>query len=137
SISGNVITIDVPVQGGFGPNRPIIGGSLFNVTALSFGRNSAAPNDVYADLDATKSFDYTLANGGNPPPPPPQTGCKITGSGSIATTAGSGRFSLDAHANLKGKAAYSDGTAADFRSTRLTEVTCDQTAHSGTIRGQG
>ena len=137
TITGNTIRIDVPIQGGFGPNRPILGGSLFNVTALSAGRNST-PYDVYADLDATRSFDYALGGGGQPPPPPPESGCKATGGGTIATGAGTeGKFSLDAHVNLKGKVHYRDGAAADFRSTRLTEVTCNPTSGRATIRGEG
>jgi len=135
TISGNTIRIDVPVQGGFGANRPILGGSLFNVTALSAGRNST-PYDVYADLDATKSFDYPLSGGGQPPPPPPESGCKITGGGTIATGAGTeGKFSLVAHVSLKGKVQYRDGAAADFRSSRLTSVSC--TGSSATINGEG
>jgi hypothetical protein len=134
TISGNTIRIDVPVQGGFGPNRPIFGGTLFNVTALSAGRNST-PYDVYADLDATKSFDYPLSGGGQPPPPP-ENGCKITGGGTIATGVGTeGKFSLNAHVSLKGKVQYRDGAAADFRSTRLTAVGC--TGSSATINGEG
>ena len=135
TISGNTIRIDVPVQGGFGPNRPILGASLLNVTALSAGRNST-PYDVYADIDATKSFDYPLSGGGQPPPPPPETGCKVTGGGTIVTGPGTeGKFSLDAHVSLKGKAQYRDGAAADFRSTRLTSVSCD--GNSATISGEG
>ena len=135
TISGNTIRIDVPVQGGFGPNRPIFGASLLNVTALSAGRNST-PYDVYADVDATRSFDYPLSGGGQPPPPPPETGCKVTGGGTIVTGAGTeGKFSLNAHVSLKGKAQYRDGAAADFRSTRLTAVSCD--GNSATISGEG
>jgi hypothetical protein len=134
---GNVFRIDVPIQGGFGPNRPIFGGTLFNVTALSAGRNSI-PYDFYADLDATNSFDYRISGGGPPPPPPPETGCKVTGGGSIATGPSTeGTFSLNAHVSLKGKVQYRDGAAADFRSTRLSEVTCNTNAHSATIRGEG
>jgi hypothetical protein len=137
TIVGNTIQIDVPIQGGFGANRPIFGGTLFNVTALSAGRNST-PYDIYADIDATKSFDYRVSGAGPPPPPPPETGCKVTGGGSIATGPGTeGRFSLNAHVNLKGKVDYRDGAAADFRSTLLTEVTCNTNAHSATIRGEG
>ena len=137
TIIGNTIRIDVPIQGGFGPNRPIFGGTLFNVTALSAGRNST-PYDFYADLDGTKSFDYRISGGGPPPPPPPDTGCTVTGGGSIATGPGTeGKFSINAHANLHGKVQYHDGAAADFRSTRLTEVTCNPNAHSATIRGEG
>ena len=62
SVIGNVITIDVPVQGGFGPNRPILGTTLLNVTALSAGRGNLGTEiaDIYADVDATKSFDFPL-----------------------------------------------------------------------------
>jgi hypothetical protein len=138
SISGNVITIDVPIQGGFGPNRPILGGILHNVTALSAGRNSV-PYDFYADLDATRSFDYRVTGGlppPPPPPPPPGEGCKVTGGGAISTGPGTeGKFSLNAHVSLKGKVQYRDGAAADFRSTRLTEVTCFP--GRATIRGEG
>jgi hypothetical protein len=135
TISGNTIRIDVPVQGGFGPNRPILGGSLFNVTALSAGRNST-PYDIYADLDATKSFDYLLSGGGQPPPPPPETGCKVTGGGTIVTGVGTeGKFSLNTGVSLKGKAQYRDGAAANFRSTRFTAVTCSGT--TATLNGEG
>jgi len=135
TISGNTIRIDVPVQGGFGPNRPILGASLLNVTALSAGRNST-PYDFYADLDATKSFDYLLSGGGQPPPPPPETGCNVTGGGTIPTGVGTeGKFSLNAHVDLKGKAQYRDGAAANFRSSRLTTVTCS--ANTATINGEG
>ena len=137
SISGNTITIDVPLQGGFGPNRPIFGTSLYNVTALSAGRNST-PTDLYADLDATRAFDFPISGGGNPPPPPPPgTGCRISGGGAITTGVGTeGTFTLNAHANLKGKVDYRDGSAASFRSTRLTDVSCG-TGGLGTIRGEG
>jgi hypothetical protein len=140
SVSGNVITIDVPVQGGFGPNRPILGNTLHNVTALSAGRGNLGLEiaDIYADLDATKSFDFPLSGGGGPPPPPPPPpgggGCKVTGGGSIQ---GGGRFSLNPHQNLHGKVKYDDGAAADFRSTRLTEVTCNPASHSATVEGEG
>jgi hypothetical protein len=32
---------------------------------------------------------------------------------------------------------YRDGAAADFRSTRLTTVSCDAGTHSATINGEG
>jgi hypothetical protein len=133
SVSGNVITIDVPVQGGFGPNRPIFGTTLYNVTALSAGRGNAGAeiSDIYADVDATKSFDFAVSG---QPPPPPGGGCKITGGGANAF----GAFSLDVHENLKGKVSYRDDTAGvNFRSTRITEVRCDSSARKATIKGEG
>jgi hypothetical protein len=139
SVSGDVITIDVPLQGGFGANRPIFGNTLYNVTALSAGRGNAGTEiaDVYADVDATRSFDFAAA-GQPPPPPPPEGGCKVTGGGAIATGATSeGQFSLNPQASLKGKVQYRDGSAADFRSTRLTEVRCNFAAHSATVSGEG
>jgi hypothetical protein len=133
SISGNVITIDVPVQGGFGANRPIFGGTLYNVTALSAGRTPSELVDIYADLDATRSFDFGITA----TPPPPPGNCNIDGNGAISTGVGAeGTFSLNGHADLKGKVRYRDGAAANFRSTRLTEVTCGSGGH-GTIRGEG
>jgi hypothetical protein len=61
SISGNTICIDVPnfLTNGFGAGRPINGSVLYNVTAFSGGRNNAT-TDVYADVDATRSFDFQV-----------------------------------------------------------------------------
>jgi hypothetical protein len=39
---------------------PIQGALLYNVTALAGGRN--ADNDLYADVDLTRSFDYVLGS---------------------------------------------------------------------------
>ena len=58
SISGNTITIDVPLKTGFG--SPIDGANLFNVTAFTLGRNGVA--DLYADVDATEPFDYRIGS---------------------------------------------------------------------------
>jgi len=54
---GDTIQVDVPLTG-FG--RQIRASTLFSVTALSFGEN--ADNDLYADVDATHAFDYTLGS---------------------------------------------------------------------------
>lgn len=138
NVSGNVITIDVPLQGGFGPNRPILGTTLHNVTALSAGRGNLGGEiaDIYADVDATKSFDFPLGGGG-PPPPPPEGGCKVTGGGAIPSGAGEGTFGMNPQENLKGKIRYEDGAAADFRSTRLTAVSCNLAARTARIQGEG
>ena len=51
-VCGNTISVDVPVNGGFGIGLPV-GNKLYNVTAFTFGRNDA--NDIYADVDASHS----------------------------------------------------------------------------------
>jgi hypothetical protein len=56
-VCGNTLVADVPVSV-FG--QPLNGALLYNVTALSGGRN--ADNDLYADVDATRSFDYVLGS---------------------------------------------------------------------------
>ena len=56
-VCGNSLVADVPLSG-FGD--PVNGALLYNVTALSGGRNGA--NDLYADVDATRSFDYVLGS---------------------------------------------------------------------------
>ena len=58
-IEGDTITIDVKIQGGFGPDRPIKSRVLHYVTALSAGRDDPSV-DLYTDIDATRSFDFAL-----------------------------------------------------------------------------
>ncbi|MDX6490824.1 MAG: hypothetical protein QOD43_1069 [Gaiellaceae bacterium] len=57
-VCGNTISVDVPVNGGFGLGVPV-GKTLYNVTAFSFGRNNDN-TDVYSDVDATHAFDFAL-----------------------------------------------------------------------------
>jgi hypothetical protein len=61
-VCGNTLVADVPLSG-FG--SPVNGALLYNITAVSGGRNAA--QDLYADVDATRSFDYVLGsnNGGS------------------------------------------------------------------------
>jgi hypothetical protein len=56
-VCGNTLVADLPLSA-FG--APVNGALLYNVTALSGGRN--ADNDLYADVDATPSFDYVLGS---------------------------------------------------------------------------
>ncbi|MGB2952293.1 MAG: hypothetical protein WBB74_02735 [Gaiellaceae bacterium] len=56
-VCGNTLVADVPLSG-FG--QPVQGALLYNVTALSGGRNG--DDDLYADVDATHSFDYVLGS---------------------------------------------------------------------------
>jgi hypothetical protein len=134
SVSGNVITIDVNLQTGFGAGRPIFGNALFNVTALSAGRNNASA-DVYADLDATRAFDFTLKKTVEPP----GAGRKVTGGGAIPGTGShDGLFALNVFENLKGKIDYRDnGAGVRFRSTKITSVVFDDSNKSVTIKGSG
>ena len=64
-VCGNTISVDVPINGGFGIGLPV-GNMLYNVTAFTFGRNDA--NDIYADVDASHTFDFALGgpSGGRP-----------------------------------------------------------------------
>jgi hypothetical protein len=135
SINGDVITLDVTLDGGFGSGRPILSGTLFNVTALTAGRNNAS-TDIYADIDATASFDYTFSCN---PPPPPGSGRNVTGGGAIAGTGDSDApFTLNVKDILKGKIAYRDpGAGVRFRSTRILSVTFNDADHSVRITGTG
>jgi hypothetical protein len=56
-VCGKTLVADVPLSG-FG--KPVNGALLYNVTAVSGGRNAA--EDLYADVDATRSFDYVLGS---------------------------------------------------------------------------
>jgi hypothetical protein len=55
-VCGNTLVADVSLASLGAVNGPL----LYNVTALSGGRNGA--NDLYADVDATPSFDYVLGS---------------------------------------------------------------------------
>ena len=56
-VCGNTLVADVPLSG-FG--APVNGPLLYNVTAVAGGRN--ADNDLYSDVDLTRSFDYVLGS---------------------------------------------------------------------------
>jgi hypothetical protein len=58
-IDGNVITIDVGMNTGFG--APIDGTTLHSVTAFTLGRSNSF-DDLYFDVDATEAFDYVLGS---------------------------------------------------------------------------
>jgi hypothetical protein len=88
SVSGDTITVDVSLNQGFGstPQRRIDGSTLYSVTALSYGENADA--DVYAEGDATHSFDYAL--GGVPPAAPEPTAPPRASGASSSSGSGSG-----------------------------------------------
>jgi hypothetical protein len=56
-VCGNTLVADVPLSG-FG--SPVNGALLYNVTAFSGSRN--ADDDLYSDVDATRTFDYVLGS---------------------------------------------------------------------------
>lgn len=130
SISGNTITIDVPLQGGFGPNRPINDDRLWSVTAFTGGRNGSAP-DVHAEADASRAFDYLLGA------PTTTTTAKhlVTGGGSSTTpSGGTSRIALDVRSGPTGKVAWVE-PGIDFRSTRITSA--DFKGSTVTVSGEG
>jgi uncharacterized repeat protein (TIGR01451 family) len=60
------ITVEAPIQGGFGAGRPIKGDTIYNVSAFSFGRSSVPANPtitsdvLYTEADSTRSFDFSI-----------------------------------------------------------------------------
>jgi hypothetical protein len=84
-VSGDTITIDVSLDGGFGGAK-VDGSKLYAVTALSYGENGDA--DLYAEGDATHSFDYAL--GGVPPAVPQPTAPPARGPGGKGGNGGNG-----------------------------------------------
>ncbi len=131
---GNTIRIDVSLSGGFGAGRPLLDDTLYYVTALSAGRNDS-DRDLYADLDATPSFNVDLSA----LPPPPGSGRKITGGGSIdGANVGDGKFNVNVFDTLKGKVNYKDpGAGVDFRSTKIESVSFDDATNRGIVTGMG
>lgn len=140
-VSGNKISITVHIQGGFGANRPIFGDLLYNVTAFTLGRNNDS-TDLYADVDATRAFNFQL-NGTSVVPPPPEgcSGLTVSGSGALPTANGystEATFALNVCASLFGKVAYQDpGSNISFRSTRIDAILFDDDAHTAIINGEG
>ena len=74
-ISGNTICIDVPLDG-FGVNRPINGTTLYNVSGFTGGRDNSV-DDIYADVDSTRGFDFALGTVSTQPCASP-TAVKLT-----------------------------------------------------------
>jgi uncharacterized repeat protein (TIGR01451 family) len=66
STATRTITVEVPIQGGFGAGRPIKGDTIYNVSGFSFGRNQVPANPtvtsdvLYTEADSTRSFDFGL-----------------------------------------------------------------------------
>jgi uncharacterized repeat protein (TIGR01451 family) len=66
SVSGTTITVQVPIQGGFGTGRAIRGDTIYNVSGFTFGRKPVPANPtvtspvLYTEADATRSFDFDI-----------------------------------------------------------------------------
>lgn len=134
-INGNTIRIDVPLQGGFGPGRPILGDRLYSVTALSGGRNT--DSEIYADVDATAAFDYILGSKVTPPSRcgDDQGDHQVSGSGQ---TDNDDRFSLNGCDEEHGKVEHQDDRAGvRFRSTTIDSVRVDPATGTATLVGSG
>jgi hypothetical protein len=113
-----------------------LGSRFYDATAWSLGNPASPVQDFQSFLypfDSTPSFDFRLTEGGGGGG---SVGCKVNGGGSIASGSSEGKFTISAHADLKGKVAHRDqGAGVDFRSTALTSVTCLRS--TATIRGAG
>jgi uncharacterized repeat protein (TIGR01451 family) len=65
SLPTNTITIQVPIQGGFGAGRPIKSDTIYNVSGFTFGRSQVPDSPTFSDFlyteaDSTRSFDFNL-----------------------------------------------------------------------------
>jgi uncharacterized repeat protein (TIGR01451 family) len=64
-VPNGTITIEVPIQDGFGADRPIKSDTIYNVMGFTFGRSQPPPNPAFGDLlyteaDSSRSFDFNL-----------------------------------------------------------------------------
>ena len=120
---------------------PILGDTLFSVTALTFGYITG--DRILRDADATRSFDYVLGQTSMPSNCPQGATCKVTGGGYIITDPQQqdhGSFSIevtvDQSGRINGKAAYQDhATGLDFRTALITSASFSGT--TVTIQGIG
>jgi hypothetical protein len=132
-----IITITAPLAD---IGSPIVGDTLFSVTALTFGYISHNP--ILQDADATRAFDYVLGQTTMPTNCPQGTKCKVTGGGFIFVDQqqNHGSFSIevtvDQSGRIKGKVGYQDhATGLDFRTALITSALFTST--TVTIQGIG
>lgn len=116
-----------------------VGSRFYDATAFSLG-NTLSPLQTLQTflypLDNTPAMDFLLP--GASTPPPSGAACKVAGGGAISTGSGEGKFTLNAHANLKGNISYRDnGADIDMTATQITSVTCNDVGHSATVKGLG
>ena len=115
-----------------------VGTRFYDAEALTVGNVSPLQNvqSFLYPLDNTPAMDFLLPS---PSTNPTGTGCTVNGGGSIAgTKGGDAKFTVGAHANLKGNNALNDkGAGVDFRSTAITSVSCASDGKTATIKGAG
>jgi hypothetical protein len=114
-----------------------VGSRFYDATAFSLGNTVSPLQDVQSflyPLDNSPSMDFLLPGG---KPGVGIAGCKVSGGGSILAGTGEGKFTLDVHADKRGKVDYrASGDGVDFRSTVITSVECPDATHA-TIKGNG
>ncbi|HEX6701026.1 MAG TPA: hypothetical protein VF101_09885, partial [Gaiellaceae bacterium] len=108
SVSGRTVSVQVPLEGGFGAGVHFNGDLLYGVTGATFGGG--------ADLDSTAPFDYKLAERIGRTT---TKGRHIVGSGTIR----GGRFKVDVFQQKTGSLTYADaGAGVRFASTKILKV---------------
>jgi hypothetical protein len=116
------------------------GSRFYDGTAFSLGNPLSPLQDVQSflyPLDNTPAMDFVLPADGGGGGGGGGSDCKVTAGGSIVSGT-EGRFSLNAHADLKGSVAYRDeASGIDFQATSITAVTCDDAAHGAHVEGVG
>src|SRR5919198_1563146 len=118
SIDGDTITVDVALEGGFGPGFPLNGDLLYNVVGLTYAPEGTV---LGSDVDSTAPFDYRLEERIGRTT---SNGRHIVGSGSIrGADAGRATFRVNVFQAKTGQIVFSDPHAhVAFRSQRITRV---------------
>src|SRR5919201_2222716 len=112
------------------------GARFYDASAFSMG-NTLSPLQTLQSwmypLDNTPAMDFLLAAGAGGGGTP-FGGCKVTGSGTLATTGG--KFSINVHGTTpaKGNVAYRDSDT-DFNSTAIASISCS--GSSAKVTGTG
>lgn len=118
------------------------GSRFYDGTAFSLG-NPLSPLQVLQTflypLDNTPAMDFLLpaGGGGGGGGGGGSTECKVSGGGSIVQGS-EGKFTVNAHANLKGNIQYrDDANGIDFKATSIISVACNDADHTARVTGMG